>query len=395
MSEFHPNRTKQIRTRPKLTTRRIIECWPLLVWIAMAVLAWRIYASGVTFARMNGAVDVYQENLTPVNDGRLMKIEVRRGDRVKPGDVVALMDPSDFNLEMESHARDIVADRTSEIRDFESDLLKLESEMRELQTQNSEDASVIKSLESQLSAPKGGNLPPALVAAMGAESLRANLELAKAKGRDALNASHRAAVQEDIDRIKKFRDTLAAEAALITKHGLASPEVLKANSLRDDEMQKYLEIKNNIEHCSLRTSHGGIVDRIEKEIGEFVKTGESVLKVVGDPENIVCFLPQDQASDVAVNDTVWVANTSNKAQIFPATVTGVSPRINNLADATSPLPNRRVHGRDILVAYPRDAIVNGKPLLLPGQTVIVHLEKPGSPNWFNTILHNDDNDSVR
>jgi multidrug resistance efflux pump len=394
MSEFHPNRTKQIRTRPKLTTRRIIECWPLLVWIAMAVLAWRIYASGVTFARMNGAVDVYQENLTPVNDGRLIEIKVKRGDRVKPGDPVALMDPADFNLEMESHARDIVADRTSEIRDLESDLLKLESEMRELQTQNSEDSSVIKSLESQLSAPKTGNLPAGLVAAMGADSLRANTELSKAKGRDALNASHRAAVQEGINRIKTFRDTLAAEAALITKHGLASQEVLQANSLRDDEMQKYIEIKNNIEHCTLRTSHGGTVDRIEKEIGEFVKTGESVLKVVGDPENIVCFLPQDQAGDVKENDTVWVANTSNKAQIYPTTVVAVSPRINNLADATSPLPNRRVHGRDILLAYPPDAIVDGKPLLLPGQTVVVHLEKPGSPNWFNTILHNDENETV-
>jgi HlyD family secretion protein len=142
------------------------------------------------------------------------------------------------------------------------------------------------------------------------------------------------------------------------------------------------------------------VDRIEKEIGEFVKTGESVLRIVGDPEQIVCFLPQDQAADITLGQEVWVANTSNKTQIFPTTVIAVSPRINNLADATSPLPNRRVHGRDVVLAYPSKpfpdgAVRDGKFVLLPGQTVIVHLQKPGTDNWLDSLFHNDDNDKVR
>jgi len=404
MSEFHPNRTKLVRTRPSLTMRRILECWPLLVWLAVGVTAWFIYRGGVVFVRMNGAVDVYQENVTPQNDGRLLEIKVKRGAFVNPGDIVAVMDSSDFKLEMDSLQRDIVADRTADIRDYDSELIKLDSEMRELQTQNGEDMAIIKSLESFVEEnikPRPG-VSPELQRMMenDPDKLRARTELAKAKGRNALNAAHQSAVKTNIDRITKFRDDLVKEAAIISKSGLGTNEVTEANALRDDEFHKYLEIKANLEHCELKASHGGTVDRIEKERGEFVKAGESVLRIVGDPEQIVCFLPQDQAGDIKLGQEVWVANTSNKAQIFLTTVIAVSPRINNLADATSPLPNRRVHGRDVVLAYPskpfpEGAIQDGKFLLLPGQTVIVHLQKPGADNWLDSILRKDTQDRPR
>ena len=402
MSEFHPNRTKQVRTRPKLTARRILEAWPILVWLAIGIIAFMVYRSGVVFVRMNGAVDVYQENVTPQNDGRLMEIKAKRGDFVKPGDIVAIMDSSDFKLEMDSLQRDIVADRTGDIRDYDSELIKLDSEMRELQTQDAEDNAIIRTLESILeesSKPRPGASPDLLRAlASESDTLRAKTELAKAKGRNAPNATHQSAVKTNIDRITKFRDDLAKEAALIAKHHLGSKEVTDANAMRDDEFQKYLEIKANLEHCELRTSHGGTVDRIEKEIGEFVKTGESVLRIVGDPEQVVCFLPQDQAGDLRKDQVVYVADTANKADIFEAKVIGVSPRINNLPDASSPLPNRRVHGRDVLISYPDGARPKapGDPwLLLPGQTVIVHLKKPGSENWLDSMLHTDTEDRSR
>jgi multidrug resistance efflux pump len=399
MSEFHPNRTKQVRTKPRLTMRRVLECWPFLVWLAVAIVGFKVYRSGVVFVRMNGAVDVYQENVTPQNDGRLLELKVKRGDRVNPGDVVAIMDASDYKLEMDSLQRDIVADRMADIRDYDSELIKLDGELRELQTENGEDEAIIKSLESlvddSIKARPGANPELERMRQNDPDIVRARTELAKAKGRNRLNATHQKAVQDNIDRMTTFRNSLNQQAELISKFGLGSKEVTEANALRDDEFQKFLEIKANLEHCQLKTFYGGTVDRIEKEIGEFVQTGESVLRIVGDPVQIVCFLPQDQAADLKNGDTVWVANTSNKAQIFQTKVIGVSPRINNLPDTTSPLPNRRVHGRDVILAYPPEAIVNGTPVLIPGQTVIVHLQKPGADNWLDRLIHNDDNDKVR
>jgi hypothetical protein len=136
------------------------------------------------------------------------------------------------------------------------------------------------------------------------------------------------------------------------------------------------------------------VDRLGKEPGEFVKIGEGVLKIVGDPVEIICFLPQDQSDDLKINDPVWVADTSNKARIYKSRVTGISPRINNVADSTSPLPNRRIHGRDVVVEYPPDARPGAQGdsfKLLPGQTLIIHLKEPGEVPLLDRLFHNDDN----
>ena len=37
------------------------------------------------------------------------------------------------------------------------------------------------------------------------------------------------------------------------------------------------------------------------------------------------FLPQDQANDLTIGRKVWVANTSDKSQIFESVVTGIAP----------------------------------------------------------------------
>ena len=423
MSEFHPNRTKQVRTRPKLTSRRIFEAWPLLVWIAIAALAYFIYRGGVIFVRMNGIVDVYQENITPISEGRLIEVKFKRGDRVPPDTVVAVMDSTKYKIELESLKRDIIADRTKDIRDYDLEIIKLESDLREIQVADAEDSAIIKELEvmvAEINRVRPGEDPRLREMRQNDPNIqRSRVDLAKAKGRNSLNATHNSALTEAIKRATTVRDTFEKEAKIIGELNLGSngptpagspqgsmpleikalkariDQLVKAAVLRDDEHQRFVELQTKIEQCELITPHGGIVDRIDKEVGEFIKPGVGVLKIVGDPEQVVCFLPQDQANDLKIGHPVWIASTSDKSQIFESTVTGISPRINNVPDNTSPLPNRRVHGRDIIVAYPREAIKDGKFLLLPGQTVIIHLEKPGDVPWINRIFHNDDNDTVR
>jgi multidrug resistance efflux pump len=150
MSEFHPNRTKMVRTKPRLTARRIFEAWPMLVWAAILFAGWKAYSSGVVFARMNGAVDVYQENITPSEDGRLLEIKVERGQKVEPGTVVAVMDPSPYKMELEGLKREVLADRVKDIREYDQEILKLESELRKIDVESAEDEATIKGLENFL-----------------------------------------------------------------------------------------------------------------------------------------------------------------------------------------------------------------------------------------------------
>lgn len=402
MSEFHPNRTKQIRTRPKLTARKIFECWPVLVWGGVLLIAYYLYSSGVQFTRMNGAVDPYTETIAPVEEGRLSKILVERGQRVAPGTVVAQMDASPFILEMESVKRDFVADRAEQIRDMDFEIIKLESDMREIQVAEAEDSAIIRELTTVVANEVKVKPDPRYPNMQFQDSnlLRARMELAKANGRQSISAEHKGKVKEILDRILKDRGRLEAESQAISSFDPQKDELTKvAQLLRDNEHAELMGLKTQIDLCQLKTDHGGIVDRIEKEVGEFIDKGGSILKVVGDPVHIIAFLPQDQADDLKEGQKVFVVSTAEKGKLnnlHETTVLKVAPRINNLPDSTSPLPNRRVHGRDVLVKYPDSAKnADGTFKLLPGQTVIIHTDKPGEMSWLDKLFHNDDNDKVR
>lgn len=399
MSEFHPNRTKQIRTRPKLTARKVFECWPLLVWAGVLFIAYYLYSGGVQFTRMNGAVDPYTETVAPVEEGRLAKILVERGQRVAPGAPVAQMDDSTFVLEIESMKREFAAGRIDDVRDLDLEIIKLESDMREIQIAEAEDAAVIKELDKVVSDVAKAQPNPQFpnLQFFNSDLIRARTDLSKATARQALSTQHKGKVEEILKRIQGDCARLEKESADIGSFDPQSDDLSKiATSLRDNEHAELIGLKTQIELCQLRTNHGGIVDRIEKEIGEFITKGESILKVVGDPVHIVAFLPQDQADDLKDGQPVFVVSTADKTSLYETTVLRVAPRINNLPDSTSPLPNRRVHGRDVLVKYPDSAKTSdGKFKLLPGQTVIIHTEKPGEINLLDSIFQNDDNDKVR
>ncbi len=399
MSEFHQNRVAPVRTKPKLTSRRIVECWPLLIWVAMGLLAFYIYKGGTQFTRMNGAVDVYQENVTPIHDGRLKEIKVHRGQRVAPNTVVAVMDTAPILQDLETLRRKVIADRTSDIHDYDLQIIKLDADLREVETEIATDNAVIDELGKILAAAAapGTAKDPALQRLLSTQtdSVRNQVELAKAKNRSAYNDKHLAAINDAMTRLKTTRDTLTKQATEVAKLDLAAEDVAKSTLLTPEEQQEYIALKTKLGQCELRAYHGGIVDRVDKEVGEYVPVGGGVLKIVGDPENLIAFLPQDQANKLELGQKVWVTSTSDlEGRVYESVVTDVSPRINNLTDATSPLPHQRVHGRDVIVKYPTEASVNGKFLLLPGQTIIVQTERPGSIPILNRIFPNDDANKV-
>ncbi len=403
MSEFHPNRQKNVRTKPRVTMRRIFECWPLLVWAGVLYLGYAAYNTGVVFKRMNGAVDVYQENATPIHSGRLKEVKVKRGQHVEPGTVLAVMDPSEYLADLEGLKRSVAADRVDDSRKMTSDLIDLESELRKIQRESAEDTSIIAEMDKQINAletyRKAAAIPDNQFNALYRPILsKLNLDKSKSEGRKKVNDGQETDVQKEVDRVRGLIKTMADEAvaiagmdALTTK----KEDIMRQGFLRENEQQKFVELRTKIELCEIRTTKGGTVDRITKDPGEYTQVGESVMKIVDEPHQIVCFLPQDQTDDLKVGATVYVVSTADKKHYYQSKVLQMSPRINNLQDSTSPLPNHRVHGRDVIVDYPPDCLPkNGNGyMMLPGQTVIIHTSKPGElgvSDWFNKLFHNDD-----
>lgn len=404
MSEFHPNRQSPVKTKLGLTRRRILESWPILIWIGVGLLASWGYSRGRVFSRMNGAVDVYQENISPVEEGRIAKILVKRGDFAKAGAVIAKMDSTHLERELVGILRGVAANRYEEISRLERQQLDLEAELRKLEITAAGDKARLSELIStrdRLQKPAAAAaanqsrlISPETRALLAGSSLdEMNADIAELEGTQAAAAQSIGEVKNSLNKVlgqiakldSSAKATAAADATNLT------PEILKG--LLPDEQREVNELLSQIELCSLRTTRGGIVDRLEKEDGEFVAQGEAVMRVVAEPDQIVAFLPQDQIGNLNIGDTVWITPALDRNHIFESKISAISPRINTHADATSPLPNRRIYGRDVVCTFPKAALpaTPGDPgLLVPGQTVTVHVKRPGDIPLMNRIFHNDD-----
>ncbi len=404
MSEFHPNRDTPVKTKLGLTRRKILESWPLLVWVGVGLIAAWGYSRGRVFARMNGAVDVYQENISPIEEGRVAKILVKRGDFVQPNSIIARMDSSLYERELVGVLRGVAANRYEEISRIERQQLDLEAELRKLEITDAGDKGRLIELsasrERLLKAEGTPNANASKLLGLNALAALANEKIDDLNADIAeLKGSQAAAVQS----IGEVRNTLTKVTGQIAKLKASATATAGADAgsitdeiragLLPDEQKEINELLSFIELCSLRTTRGGTVDRLEKEEGEFVSQGEAVMRVVAEPDQIVAFLPQEQIGKLNIGDIVWITPALDRNIIFESKVTAISPRINNVADASSPLPNRRIFGRDVVCTFPEKAHspIPGTPgLLVPGETVTVHIQRPGDIPLMNRIFHNDD-----
>ena len=404
MSEFHPNRTSAVKTKLGLTRRRILEAWPLLIWLGIGLIAVWTYSQGRVFSRMNGAVDVYQENISPIAEGRIQKILVKRGAFVEANTIIARMDSSLYERELVGILRGVAANRYEEISRIERQQLDLEAELRKLEITDAGDKGRLSALMVSLARLVNSNgnsnanaaklLGVGAFAALAGEQIdKLNADIGEIKGSQAAAAQSIGEVRDTLIKVTNQIAKLKANATATASADVTSLTDEIRAGLLPDEQKEVNELLSFIELCSLRTTRGGTVDRLEKEEGEFVAQGEAVMRVVAEPDQIVAFLPQEQIGKLSVGDTVWITPALDRSNIFESQVTAISPRINNLADATSPLPNKRMYGRDIVCTFPKAALpaVKGQPgLLVPGQTVTVHVQRPGDIPLMNRIFHNDD-----
>jgi HlyD family secretion protein len=363
MSHTNPQKPKLAAHRRRHLGRQVLDSWPLLVWLAMLFVTVWAYRRGGSFRQMNGTVGVYQEAISPDDTGRLMSVEVEPGVKVEPGDLLARMDTSIIDREIALVKRQIEVDWQDRIRRYEGDVAAIESDLADLELDRASDESELRTrledlkvLEADLAS---GAIPIEDVA-----DARASVSGIKAR------------VERYGPLINTMKDRLNSAKGRLQKLLDEDPEA-GANNQQQEELLMLQTLKANME---LRAVHAGVVYRVEKERGEIVLEGETVVRVVARPENIIGFLPQEQIGAVEVGDQVWVSSTANRHAHFPSEIVSISPRMSSTPDVASPLPNKMLFGREITVKLPEEAE------FLPGQTVIIHLEEPGRlpfVGWFS------------
>ena len=402
MSEFHPTRPPSVTTPTGLRRRRILEAWPHLVWLGMAAVAFGMHSRGTSFVRMNGAVDVIHQYIAAPEDGTIARILVDQGQVVAPGTVVAEMDSRALQHQLEALLQGISSSRREEALRLDRIRIDLDAELREYAIALAEGNGRLGPLQRFLAKNQGaqGKPAPAATAGTGASVFQAAVSASQLMpvDRSALEseigeiASRIDAVRQNITAVEtelnqvngsigKIQEDAGTARRAATEE--ASAELLAA--LSESERAEVRELKALIAACQLRTGSGGVVDRIDRHAGDFARAGESVIQVVAETGKIVGFLPQANLGKLKTGDTVWVSPAHDRNAVYETSVTNISSRISSLLDASSPLPNQRIYGRNIVVGFPESA-GGDPPLLSPGQSVTIHTSRPGEIPVLNRLF---------
>lgn len=360
MSEFHPNRVRP--HRPRLTTRRLLNFWPLLVWIAVLGMAYWAYNKGVKFTRMNGLVDPIQEAVAADEDSRILEILVKTGSVVKKGDPVVKLDTGVLNAQIGKLEAAIKSDLQDRLLSHELDLARLKSERREILRDKASDEGELSAVQGQLDRLNSViKQQPNMLAALSEALGDANKDVSRLTATTQLYPGQLEELKVDIDRLEAEVEKL--------RQAMDNPESLAAANGDLSELQELRVLRDR---GTLLSGHDGIVDRVERDNGEFVLKGETILRIVAYPEVIRVLLPNDQLGQVKVGDTVWISSITDRYNYFQTEIINMSPRVTNAPNTTSPLPNQVVHGQEIIARFPEGSG------FIPGQPVILHTQEPGS-----------------
>jgi len=134
------------------------QWWPLLVFIGFTVLAVVLYSNGGQYRVMSGTAERIVETIAPLETARVVSVEVKVGDRVKAGDIIAQLDTSIIDAESAVLKERIVQSRLeSQLeqltleRQFSSALQKAEQELRNADMQFKIDTIEHKALLEEIS----------------------------------------------------------------------------------------------------------------------------------------------------------------------------------------------------------------------------------------------------
>ncbi|MGI9243483.1 MAG: HlyD family secretion protein [Verrucomicrobiales bacterium] len=348
----------EIRKTKGYLWRRIASKWPFLIWLGVALLTYQLYQRGVRFERMNGVVVAETETIAALEDGVISALSIAEiGDAVTPGQIVVQIDPRMAEGELEEKEQEIQFDKIEQARKFGSMKTQLIADIAKLKAEQAGDEARAEVLEKSLANLKSraseGLVPQSVVteAQVEIETLRASLPFYTTRLADLGEEMN--SIEELLGKLKEFQDT--------------APVSLQILSERIDRMK-------------LKSGSGGVVSDIFFRVGSVVKRGEPILNIINlKSRGARGFILEENADKVTVGMPIFISPTGNPgANLNPGKITFISPQITATPDVGSSVAGRMIKGREITCSFDNPEIE-----LLPGQSVTIHLEKPGKFKPFS------------
>ncbi|MBU4459091.1 MAG: biotin/lipoyl-binding protein [Verrucomicrobia bacterium] len=358
---------RRLPRHPRVWWSRIKYKWPFLVWAAALWAVFQLYMVGARTIRMPGVIEALREEAAPVQDARLVSVQVTAGQEVLPGDVLARFDASLSDAELaveqlqaERQFISVIAGIGDRLRDLKMrqaseqlrlDVLRAESgKLVELMAAGVEDAARLAYFRAEQQAlAKGIELYPAEIAALEREQTEAR------------------------SRLETARAWFASASGGAVGATNPPPAGLEAIA----ETVSLLRARR--ENFILRARHTGTVTRVWFQPGDVVAAGASaVTLLIRGEQRVTGFLGEHISHAVTAGQDVLVepARLSGFAQLTPARIRTISPDVAWLPTRVSPVQNQPIRGRRVSVALlePID--------LLPGEAVNIYV---GRPWWIDAF----------
>lgn len=363
---------------PRLWTRRILQSWPFLIWLALIVVVAFLYGATNQFTAMTGVVETIRESASPLETARLSEIRVKVGQRVKAGDVLATMDTSMLDIEAAiDEARVVEAEGTimsfqqrllAFDHDFETEIRDTEFSIETEKMNQRRDISVLTLLRKERDRLEG-MLADGLV------------------GEDELTAlrSEIAALEEAVESYPGLIDIHERRLSATRKNRSIMKELLLAGHPHDADLLTVIsgyrsrnerlfgtfDARHALQRqqYSLRATGDRVVSEIFYRAGDVVNAGEPVMRLVSEvSDHVVGFLPEIHIGHMFVGQETKISRRAADGTSLSAVVESISPDVRALPGRISPIGGQTLRGRRVVLR-----ITDSGAHLIPGETVNIQL----------------------
>ncbi|EDY80644.1 hypothetical protein VDG1235_260 [Verrucomicrobiia bacterium DG1235] len=346
---------------------RIFSYWPFVVWASVACLAVWGYLNTQNQHRYVGRVALDELIVAPLEDARVEAVFLEVGQRVSANDLLAQLDTSAIESEIDALVIDIKQEHRERERRYIEARHRLLEQRQKLVLAQKEDAARLKVLEEEYA-----NLEKVYDRKLISQTLYFDT-LEKVE-------SLRSSIESYPGFLTEVEEELERLESSISVWDIGMGEAL----VDDDERIRFLNRRKG--ELTLRASDEAIVSEILVRPGEVVLSGDPILKLVLDgPSRVVGFIPESESQYPSLGDVMYVSSSSTGGKWLQAKVTGLAPNVVMVPDQVSPLPGKMVSGRYCYLELP-EAIQ-----LVGGETALI-ADKP--PGFGSFLKHFKDVDTL-
>ena len=352
-------RQPRLPRHPAVFWSRMKVRWPFLVWLAAVAAVLYAFSQSDHSGQMTGTLELRKESIGPIETARLKELRVGRGQRVEAGDVVAVLDTTQLDTELEVERLQLERQFSQAVRQQESvrqDLLIRQAESEaELAVLNDEVARLDDLLARRL-------VDSQVVSRLRArqEALRRAVELYPEALEQA--TTELASARNRLERLERWMDGQGD-----------APE---------GELAGLLQLRR--ESYILRASQAGRVSEVFHQPGDVVPEGGIIATIVGDPTGrIVGYLPESSRLRLQGGEKALAFRPrAPRNEVYSATVRTVGPEVALLPEHISTVPGQILFGLRVEIDLDEPAP------FLPGETLSIRIGDEGKSGfafpWLST-----------